>query len=572
MVSIMIQSDHSGHTRARHAARPRDKHVRSTIFRLHLHAWKKSWYDGATQWLLAIITGLYAAGGVAFTASRCVDIATTTGRFSTSAPGAHIVDGFQGPIPAAPWTAFAALGGMVFLFTAIVWPSGENTVQPAKLAQFPIKPSMLVRALIPTIVLQSRALIAIAVTLATMAAVILSGHTTGQWGIAIVGIIGLILGITCLLIVNQALVVFFGSTGKPRSWRNQISLLITIIVVIIVVLIQSFSYESSSSTMGPLLDWTIRIAGWTPLASGPALIDDAASNAWILLVLRTIVTLVYIAAGLRLWSLAIADDFASAAHPSGDSTAVSAKEAFYLPGVPHTIVGALISRQLKYWNRDMRVKYSVLTLPIFSAVFLIVGIVSKNHGMVFASIYTSAVGSSNFIANDFGFDGPANWAHIVAGVRGRHLAISKITVGFVFNIIVAIPCIIGMAIFSDFHTDHKIMIMGAFIACIFTGPALGLVLSTFNPYPAITPGSNPMKTTGNQSGAAFIAMIVTMVGYAIIATPGVIIPLCGLAGAWFTPVYSLVAGLAVVTAAFLVCSKRIDSHYPEIFTKVRHFL
>ena len=135
-----------------------DKEIRSAVFRLHMRLWKKSWYEGASQWILVIMTTLYAIGGVAFTASYCVDVARRSGKFSASAVGARPTGDMTGPIADNPWTAFAALGATTLLVLAFIWPAGENTVQPAKLAQLPLKPSSLVKALLPTIVVQSRAI------------------------------------------------------------------------------------------------------------------------------------------------------------------------------------------------------------------------------------------------------------------------------------------------------------------------------------------------------------------------------------------------------------------------------
>lgn len=81
-----------------------------------------------------------------------------------------------------------------------------------------------------------------------------------------------------------------------------------------------------------------------------------------------------------------------------------------------------------------------------------------------------------------------------------------------------------------------------------------------------------MRNNGRQSGPAFVAMLIALVAFTIILGPAVAIPLIGLTGAWFAAVYSLIVGMAMLAGSFILSSKRIDSHYPEIFAKVRKFL
>lgn len=467
-----------------------DKEIRSAVFRLHMRLWKKSWYEGASQWILVIMTTLYAIGGVAFTASSCVDIARKTGRFSAAAVGAHPAGDMSGPIADNPWTAFAALGATTLLVLAFIWPAGENTVQPAKLAQFPLKPSSLVRALLPTIVVQSRAIIAIGVTIVTMVAVIMSGNATGQWFTASVGIVGLILGISCLLIINQALIVTSSSSGGNRSRRNWLYFIGTFLFFFVFIVIQVFASGFASSITDTILKWVIRIAGWTPLASGPAMIDDAAQHAWISLVIRAVITVVFIIAGLYLWSRSVDRDFASAANTSGESEDVSARDSFYLRGVPHTVVGALFSRQLKYWVRDIRFKYAILSFPIMALIFLIMGIATGNNSLIIGALYIAIIGSSNFASNDFGMDGPANWVHMAAGTRGKDIVTARAIAVIIFNVLLLVPCLIIMVLFADFTTNQKAIMAGACLG--------GVLLVQRSDYssPPITPFplSNPALT------------------------------------------------------------------------------
>ena len=504
-----------------------------------MRLWKKSWYEGASQWILVIMTTLYAIGGVAFTASYCVDIARKTGRFSAAAVGAHPASDMSGPIADNPWTAFAALGATTLLVLAFIWPAGENTVLPAKLAQFPLKPSSLVRALLPTSVVQSRAIIA----------VIMSGNATGQWFTATIGIVGLILGISCLLVINQALIVTSNSSGGNRSRRNWLYFIGTFLFLFVFIVIQVFASGFASSVTDTILKWVIRIAGWTPLASGPAMIDDAAQHAWISLVVRTVLTVVFIIAGLYLWSRSVDRDFASAANTSGESEDVSPRDSFYLRGVPHTVVGALFSRQLKYWVRDNRFKYAILSFPIMALIFLIMGIATGNNGLIVGSLYIAIVGSSNFASNDIGMDGPANWVHMAAGTRGKDIVTARAIAVIIFDVLLLVPCLVIMVI-----------------------SAVGLFLSAYNPFPAVKPGVNTMRNNGRQSGPAFVAMLIALAAFTIILGPAVAVPLIGLTGAWFAAAYSLIVGLAMLAGSIALSAKRIDSHYPEIFAKVRKFL
>ena len=67
-------------------------------------------------------------------------------------------------------------------------------------------------------------------------------------------------------------------------------------------------------------------------------------------------------------------------------------------------------------------------------------------------------------------------------------------------------------------------------------------------------------------------MLIALAAFTIILGPAAAVPLIGLTGAWFAAAYSLIVGLAMLAGSIALSAKRIDSHYPEIFAKVRKFL
>ena len=169
-------------------------------------------------------------------------------------------------------------------------------------------------------------------------------------------------------------------------------------------------------------------------------------------------------------------------------------------------------------------------------------------------------------------DGPANWVHMAAGTRGKDIVTARAIAVIIFDVLLLVPCLVIMVIFADFTPNQKAIIAGACLGGVFAGPAVGLFLSAYNPFPAVKPGVNTMRNNGRQSGPAFVAMLIALAAFTIILGPAVAVPLIGLTGAWFAAAYSLIVGLAMLAGSIALSAKRIDSHYPEIFAKVRKFL
>ena len=314
------------------------------------------------------------------------------------------------------------------------------------------------------------------------------------------------------------------------------------------------------------------VVAWTPFGAPYSVgLDVAAGRLWAVPVKLALV-LATIALLLRWWAATLERAMLGAVGRSGprERTASARRPVAQLvpSWLPRTRFGALTAREIRYWWRETRRRASLITFSVvgvFLPVFIGVssGSAKAPTGML---VFVGALAAVS-LANQFGFEGSAYAANVVAGVPGRVELTSRVA-GFSVYVVPAllvISVVVGLAVGSPQRIPA---LLGMLAAAYGVGLALVLPISVRVAY-ALPDTANPFALSsggGMAKGLLTFAALFT----AIVAT----IPLQVVAFLW--PEFWLWAGLPIGLlyggAAYFLGSRLagdlLDRRMPELLAAV----
>lgn len=327
------------------------------------------------------------------------------------------------------------------------------------------------------------------------------------------------------------------------------------------------------------LSWlrtAVDIAAWTPFGALFAVPMDLAEGHVLVALARAVIGGAALAAVWIWWRRSL--DRALTSALSGSASSGTTKVTALVPrGVKASPFGASFGRALKYWRRDTRYYAAVGVVPLVLLFMVALGLVqpeSKPMGLTMTVIMLGALAITT--SNEIGFDGPAGWVNIVAGIParanllGRIAAVAVISLPLLLAFTVIVPIAYGMPGLIP-------LMLGGSFGMMLTGWGASLVIGTLLPYPTSPPGTNPMK---DRSSSSTNAMLAVGAGLGAVVVPQ--LPAIGVA-VWGVVVGSLVLQLVAVAIAIavgavclwlgaLIGTRRLEAHYIDVFQKVRDFL
>jgi ABC-2 type transport system permease protein len=260
----------------------------------------------------------------------------------------------------------------------------------------------------------------------------------------------------------------------------------------------------------------------------------------------------------------------------GDASSGSAKVSSLVPRfVPATPFGAVMGRSLRYWRRDSRYLAAVVIMPVMLVFFTAMGLINEyQRTTAFFGVLLVAAISGMTLANEIGFDGPAGWVNLTAGVparanlRGRIAAMAVFTTPFLVLAAVAVPLLMG-------RPDLVLPLVLGALGLMMGGWGVSSLIGTLMPYPSAEPGTNPMKDRSSSSASAMIAMLLATAGVFVPQLPALGVAIWGLVVDSSTiltgaGVLSVVIGIVVLVVGLLLAERRLRDHYVDVFQRVRH--
>ncbi|HJB09789.1 MAG TPA: hypothetical protein H9786_04540 [Candidatus Brachybacterium merdavium] len=379
----------------------------------------------------------------------------------------------------------------------------------------------------------------------------------------------------CLLL-PRAWFAHSASRSSSRSGR-ELGGIVAMIVMFIAIYGFSLGMQSLDGIdVEQLVRWApiaVEVAAWTPLGAPFAVPMDLAEGRALTAAARTLISAVSLVVVWRWWRRSI--DVALTSALSGDASSGTTKVSPLVPRfVRPSAFGAVLGRSLRYWRRDTRYLAAIGIYPVMLIFLTAMGfMLPETRAMMLTIVVMMGGFTSISVANEIGYDGPAGWVNITAGLPARANLLGRIAA---IAIIMGPPVLLITAIVPALYGMGQLVpltMLGA-LGMMLTGWGLSLLVGVLLPYPTSAPGTNPMKDKSASSGNAMLAMTIASLGLFVPQLPAIGVATWGLITGDLT--IQLIAGAMSVllgAVAFVVGAKiatrRLDRRYPDLFQKVR---
>ena len=554
----MTTPAHSPSQAPAHAAGQRNQGVTGTLLRLHLKMWGRSFKNDRTLTATAaiiVIFGLLAAIGMGY--------------------GAYALIADEGEVRVLP--LFMAAGAMAYVLMVFMWPSNENHLDPRKFSTLPVTAKQLFPGLTGAAFLQSRALLAV------VACLIMAGHGAAgirEYDTSHPGLMSTLWVLACL--VQAAMTVLLGealgsltSALANRQWSERLGYAVSFLFL---GLIMAMNFAANGiEDYGVFLSLGSFFA-WTPFGAAAGAVASWMSGNLAVGIAQLVIAAVTIAACLWLWRTAIRYELRNPVR-GGASEAKANTGDFLVGWASPTPRGAVYSRCLRYWRREVRYSYQAIVYFLLGGMLLVLGVVQESGAHWFTPFFM-LMGLLMVNGNDFGMDGPSNWVNMVSGIRARDLIDGRLLASLTVIGPIFLLSLIGLGAIEGFRpiwAGVSVLALCSLVQVLGMAPALALRF----PYPTSQPGTSPMKNRSGNSSNAFILSLVGMLGQFLPLLPGLILLIVDLhdATSWSDASSLTAIGIAVqivISGAigffcYRWAIKNTAERWPRVFTKVRNW-
>ncbi|MGC4772045.1 ABC transporter permease [Micromonospora sp. DT44] len=483
----------------------------------------------------------------------------------------------------------AAGGGLLvlgWLLLPLVFFGVDETLDPARFALLPLPRRTLVVGLF------AAALVSVPVLAASIASLglVLTAWALGGWSAGVVAVLGVLLGLLLCVAASRAVTSAFASMLRSRRVRDLAAVLLAVTAALLGPL-QVFGLAALRQTDWTRLTGAASVLGWTPLgAPWTAGIDVAQGRVWAA-PLKLLITLAAIGALLAWWSRSLESAMVGSAtagrapaRRSVDGGAVAQLFPRAATWARRDRFGALVAREARYWWRDARRRANLITIAvvgIFVPVLVNVtggDFASENAGFTAAASDSSPVVvtisllfvgvlASVTLANQFGFDGSAYAANVVAGVPGRVELRARMTAFSLYVLpMLAIIAVVLSALLS--RPEWIGLMVGSLLATYGAGLAVSSFVSVLGAY-SLPETSNPFGMNSGAGMAKGLLTLVAMITTAVIGVPMVVAAaLLGDAWLWLALPLGTAYGLGAALLGAYLAGDVLDRRQPELLATV----
>ncbi|MBQ0903638.1 ABC transporter permease [Micromonospora sp. U21] len=481
-------------------------------------------------------------------------------------------------------------GGLLvlgWLLLPLVFFGVDETLDPARFALLPLPRRTLVVGLFTAALASVPAL---AVLIATFG-LVLTAWALGGWSAGLVAAVGVVAGLLLCVAASRAVTSAFASMLRSRRVRDLAAVLLAVAAALLGPL-QIFGLAALRETDWDRLTGVATVIGWTPFgAPWTAGIDVAQGRVWAAPV-KLLITVVALGALLVWWSRSLESAMVgavSAGRAPVRRGATGGAVAQLFPRVAGWFrrdrFGALVAREARYWWRDARRRANLITVAvvgIFVPVMINLGgagfaaegeqgmTMSANDSspvLVTLSMLFVGVLASVTLANQFGFDGSAYAANVVAGVPGRVELRARMTA---FSLYV-LPMLTVVAVVLSVLLGHPGWIgltAGSLAATYGAGLAVNSFVSVLGAY-SLPETSNPFAMNSGAGLAKGLLTLLAMVVSAIVAVPMVVAAaLLDDAWLWLALPVGAAYGLGAAMLGAYLAGDVLDRRLPELLATV----
>jgi ABC-2 type transport system permease protein len=448
-----------------------------------------------------------------------------------------------------------------WLFLPLVFFGVDESLDPARFALLPLRRGTLIRGMLAA---SLAGVPAIATLIATLGTVDATARLGGPLAAA-VQLLGVVFGLLVCAAVSRAVTSAFATALRSRRARDLATVLLAVVAALLGPIQLLALAGAQRADWGRVRD-VAAVVSWTPLGAPYAMgLDVIAGRAWAVPI-KLAMVVATLAVLLWWWSATLERAMlgaATAARSSADRRGTPVAQ-LVLPFLPRNRFGALASREARYWWRETRRRASLITFSVVG-IFLPV-MTAVTGGGAGTLLFVGALAAVG-LANQFGYEGSAYAANVVAGVPGR-VELHARVVGYALYVS---PLLITIAVVVGTVTGRPAVIpslLGTLAAAFGTGLAAVLPISVRGAY-ALPDTTNPFALSSGGGLAKGLMSFGALLGAVVGTTPiQVVAYLLGPAWLWA----GLPVGAAYGAAAYVLGSRLaanwLDRRMPELLTAV----
>ncbi|MEU6865112.1 transporter [Streptomyces sp. NPDC046876] len=469
-------------------------------------------------------------------------------------------------------TVVVLLAGILALgwsFMPLFFPSGDETLDPSRLAMLPLRPQPLVRALLASSLVGIGPLFTLCLAVGSVAAV---ARDAAGIAAGVVAVPLLLLG--C---VTLARAVATANVRLLTSRKGRDLALLSGLVIAIGMQVANFAGQRLMQAGGlARLEPAEAVVRWLPPASAVGMVDSASRGAYAEAAAQLAVTVLALLGLLWFWGRTLTKLMVT---PDGSTIAAAqpAKEKGSAGGgvwslLPAGRTGAVMQRTLRYVVRDPKTKAAWVSAL---AIGLIIPVFNALQGA--GSVYMACFGAGMLgvqMYNQFGQDTSAFWmvAQTISGprdafveLRARAFALALVTVPYTVLVTTVTAALVHD--WAGFPAG-----LGVALALLGSMLCTGALASARFPYSIPTDGAFKNVVPG-QAGLAWAGIFGGMLTSAVICSPVIALAAWFSFGgdrslAWILLPLGVVWGGAAAWAGIRLAAPTVAKTLPEILQAV----
>lgn len=462
------------------------------------------------------------------------------------------------------------VGGSVvvlgWLVVPLMFDGVDRTLDPIKLARFPVRTSRLMLAMFLVGLAWFPGAATVLAALGTSVAWM--SHSLSAALAVVAGLVGVA---TC--VVGSRLTTTAAGTLLAGRGAARVGIAALVVVVLAVPLAGSLLRDApaGAGAFFARITAVIEVLGWTPFGAvwsipGRVAVGDSAGA-----LAASVIAVATLGVLVLLWRLALGQSELS--RGDAPARAIGAGRLGPLGFFPSSPTGAIAARALIYWFRDARLTRQLILLPVLPALLLIwwllfdLDVIAFVIGPLVATVLPLSVFAG------LSYDGTAFAAELAAGVRGLHdrlgraialllialpaTVIVQIAVAAIIGRVADLPAMLGLALGTLFVSVGVVSVSSARIV-------VPVGRSGRNPFSA-QPGAATVSVVGSYVVTGVTGLLALPSGALAIVALVTGIPVLG----WLSLVVALLLGAAIALAGAVVGGRVLDSSGPAVLSRLR---
>ncbi|MET0303562.1 MAG: transporter [Microbacteriaceae bacterium] len=439
----------------------------------------------------------------------------------------------------------------------------DQTVDPGRLATFPIARDTLLLGLAVSGVLGIPGIVTLIASLATAAT---------WWRHPLAAIIAVLCAViaTCTAVFGSRMVVALASRisvgRRAREAKTLVVMIPLILLGPIIIGVTALLREVSD-----LLPSIARVVALTPFGAIWAVPGDVAAGRFGIAALEFVIGLATLVVVVLLWRWGLAR---ALEQPTQASTKTQVKKGLGLFGrFPGTPVGAVAARALTYWVRDPRYAQSLISIPLVPLfVFVYSGFGDNLTPLVFVGPIVAVLLAMS-IYTDVSYDNTAFALHVQTGVDGRSDRLGRVIALAVFSVPVTLLLLVGTVAFTG-EWGWFPGLLGITIGIFCSGFAVSSIVSGRFVFAVPAPGESPFKS---KPGAGMSLLLSTFLSWSVVGLlvlPSLVLAIIGFATGqalfgWLALLVGVVWGAVQLVLGIRIGGRILDRRAPEMLAQLR---